>query len=211
MSNQGSNQPSSGPSRHERRKQETRDRIRSAAAELFGAQGVQGTKVSEICDRADIAHQTFFNHFPSKRDLLVELSQAGNDFLTAAMDSACEGASSTRERLLRFLETMRAATEEVGPMHRELMTEVMYASQEVHGEERARRIHDAFEQLIRCGQRDGDVTRRHSLDVLVQLSVGAFYVLMSDWAGQPDFDIDRCTREMTNLLTECLARRPGED
>jgi len=202
-----SNQP---PSRHERRKQETRERIQNAAVELFGAQGVRATKVSDICDLADIAHQTFFNHFPSKRDLLVELSRAGNDFITAAMDAACESARSTRERLLHFLETMTAATIEVGPMHRELMTEVMYASQEVDSEERARRIHDAFETLIRRGQRDGDVTRRHRLDVLVQLSVGAFYVLMSDWAGRPDFDIARCVREMADLLAESLAPRPGE-
>ena len=49
--------------------------------ELFGERGVDATKVVDICERADIAHQTFFNHFPRKREVLVELFQAGVDFL----------------------------------------------------------------------------------------------------------------------------------
>jgi AcrR family transcriptional regulator len=212
VSNQGFSRPNAPkvPTRHDRRKQETRARILASATELFGEQGVQSTKVTEICERADIAHQTFFNHFPSRRDLLIEISKVGIDFITAAMDASCQQVSSTRERLRTFLDTMTTATIEVGPMHRELMTEVMYASPESHGEERSRRIHDAFEQLIRIGLDQGDVTRRHELDVLVQLSVGAYYVLMSDWAIQPDFDAERRTAQMADLLSDSLEPRPDE-
>jgi len=56
-------------SRADRRKQETRDRIREAAVELFMEKGFEGTKISEICEQADVARQTFFNHFPSKREV----------------------------------------------------------------------------------------------------------------------------------------------
>jgi hypothetical protein len=75
---------------------------------------------------------------------------------------------------------------------------------------RARRIHDCFEHLIRLGLEQGDVTRRHERDVLVQLCVGGYYVLMSDWAMQPDFDPERRTRQMAALLADSLEPRPGE-
>ena len=45
-------------SRHARRRRETRERLLEAAAFLFAQQGVQDSKVSEICERADVAQQT---------------------------------------------------------------------------------------------------------------------------------------------------------
>jgi len=64
--------PREGPEigRRERRKLEVRGRILAASVELFDKKGIEDTKVLEICERADVAHKTFFNHFPSKRHLL---------------------------------------------------------------------------------------------------------------------------------------------
>ncbi len=50
--------------RRERRKREVRGRILAAAVGLFDERGFGATKVAEICERADVAHKTFFNHFP---------------------------------------------------------------------------------------------------------------------------------------------------
>ena len=54
--------------RRERRRTEVRDRILDAARVLFDERGYDDTKVSDICDRADLAYGTFFNHFGEKRD-----------------------------------------------------------------------------------------------------------------------------------------------
>src|SRR5262249_18127843 len=48
-------------SRGDRRKQQTRARILEAAVELFGEVGFDATKISDVCGRADVARQTFFN------------------------------------------------------------------------------------------------------------------------------------------------------
>src|SRR5262249_15784741 len=53
-------------SRRERRVREVHDRIVGAARERFAAHGVEIVKVDEICEAADIAQKTFFNHFPTK-------------------------------------------------------------------------------------------------------------------------------------------------
>ena len=67
--------PSSGATRRERRKHELRERILEASRELFDAQGVATTTVAEICERADVAQKTFFNHFETKPQLLREIAE----------------------------------------------------------------------------------------------------------------------------------------
>ncbi|HIG72177.1 MAG TPA: TetR/AcrR family transcriptional regulator, partial [Myxococcales bacterium] len=62
------------PSRRERRRLEIRDRIVETAFMLFETDGYEATTVTEIAARADIAYGTLFQHFPSKLDLLREVS-----------------------------------------------------------------------------------------------------------------------------------------
>ncbi|RLA14051.1 MAG: hypothetical protein DRQ60_07050, partial [Gammaproteobacteria bacterium] len=62
------------PSRRERRRLEIRERIVETAFLLFETQGYEATTVTEIAEQADIAYGTLFQHFPSKLDLLREVS-----------------------------------------------------------------------------------------------------------------------------------------
>jgi AcrR family transcriptional regulator len=50
----------------------TRDRLLTAALELFAERGYDGTSVSEIAARAGVTEMTFFRHFPAKASLLVD-------------------------------------------------------------------------------------------------------------------------------------------
>lgn len=59
------------PGRRERKKAETRQRIRRAALELARARGVEHLTIEEISESADIAPRTFFNYFECKEDALV--------------------------------------------------------------------------------------------------------------------------------------------
>ena len=75
-------------SRRERRKLEVRRRIIEAAISLFDEQGFHATNVEEIAERADVAYKTFFNHFPSKQDLLQVIAREQLDALLAMLDEA---------------------------------------------------------------------------------------------------------------------------
>src|SRR3978361_1818526 len=67
--------PGYAVNRAERRKAEVRERILTAAFELFLSQGVSATKIDQICERADIASRTFFNHFPTRQDMIGALAE----------------------------------------------------------------------------------------------------------------------------------------
>src|SRR5260370_4051627 len=64
-----------GGNRTDRRKGEVRDRILEAAFELFLSQGIDATKIDAICERADVANRTFFNHFATRQDMIHALAE----------------------------------------------------------------------------------------------------------------------------------------
>ena len=59
-----------------------------AGVEVFDSQGFPHTTVADICQRADVAHKTFFNHFPSKQDLFRELAGLGLESVLLEIETA---------------------------------------------------------------------------------------------------------------------------
>lgn len=199
-------------SRRERRKVEIRGRILDAAEHLFLEQGVKTTKVAEICARADVAHQTFFNHFPSKQHVIRELATNGVEELLGQIESARKEGTSTRDRLLRFFDQVAESSVASAPMHREFLTEIIHATYELGEEsEQARRLRHAFGAVVADGLAAGDVTRRHSAETLTDTILGAYYVLMFNVAHLGDYPIQKQAKASARFLADALARDPGEE
>lgn len=81
-------------SRRERRGSETRERLFSAAMDLFRERGFHNTTVEDITNAADVGKGTFFNYFPSKEHILSVLGQVQ----VAKYDKAAEIAQSQNAR-----------------------------------------------------------------------------------------------------------------
>ena len=193
-------------SRRERRKLEVRERILGAAIALFDARGFRETTVAEICVRADVAHKTFFNHFPSKNDLFRELAGRGLEQVLVDIEDARKRGRSTRERLeLFFTAVADSAT------HRELLTDLVHAVHESPDKSvRARKLHDAIGAIVSDGLELGDVTRRHDPETLGEMILGAYYVLMFSFANMDDFPIRKQAKAAARFLADALARAPEE-
>ena len=67
--------------RRERKKKATRDAIFKTAQKLFNQKGFENTSVEDITEQVDIAQSTFFNYFPRKEDILVEIFKRELPFL----------------------------------------------------------------------------------------------------------------------------------
>ena len=107
--------------RIERRKQEFRNRITRAAITLFQQNGIAETSVTSIIKEADIAHKTFFNHFPTKDHLLLHIAST---FSGRAYDVFREGIkkqSDPRKRIAYCLLNIAEALQQVHPHYRELL------------------------------------------------------------------------------------------
>lgn len=64
------------PGRREKKKALTRQAIIDAAGKLFSMRGFDATSIDEICHAADVVKGTFYYHFKSKEDLVIELRRA---------------------------------------------------------------------------------------------------------------------------------------
>ena len=86
----------------------TRDQLFEAATQLFRELGYESTSHADISAEADIGRTTFYEHFASKEDLLVQLVQRDLpiliDELLAEVDSEVSPDLRLRELTVRFVE-----------------------------------------------------------------------------------------------------------
>jgi AcrR family transcriptional regulator len=191
--------------RRERRKLEVHTRILEAAVALFEKRGPRETTVVEICERADVAHKTFFNHFPTKQHLLRAIAEASIEELLVDIEEIRKQPGSTRLRIERFFARIADNAEAAGPMHRELLTEIIYAAHEAGTEaQQARRLHAAFEGLVGEGAASGDLTRHHDVKTLTEMVQGAFYVLMFNFANLEDYPLRRRALAAARFLGDAM-------
>jgi len=192
--------------RRERKKLAVRKRIVEMAAELFTRDGFAATRVAEICERADVAQKTFFNHFASKQELLRELASHALADLFAVVENARKEESSTRARLARLFAEVAERAQSAGPMNRELVAELVHAVHESRERsEHARHLHHAFGRLVGDGLAAGDITRRHDPETLTEMILGAYYVLMFNYANIDGFPIERQAAAVARFLADALA------
>jgi AcrR family transcriptional regulator len=194
-------------SRHERRRRETADRLVEAAARLFAERGFEATTVADICLRADVARQTFFNHFETKHDLAQELARRGHEFMLKTLETARREGRSTGERIARLFREIHLAAAAVGPMHQDLVSQVIRASYQTTDPARTRALQRAMEGLLRAGRAQGDVSRRHPVEDQAALVLGALEHLMFDWTHLAGFPIAERSARMARLLADALAPR----
>jgi AcrR family transcriptional regulator len=189
--------------RTQRSKREVRGRILAAAAELFDDFGVEATKVESICDQADIALRTFFNHFPSKRDVVHQLAVDATDVVAARVREAHAAAGSTGERLERFFADSAEASIQGGPMHRELLAALIAVPV---GAENLQGPRDAMIDLLRDGAAAGELVSGHSIETLADVVIGAFYRIVIDFAIQDDYPIRERLEQTCRFLRDAIAR-----
>ena len=198
------------PSRRERRKLEIRDRILGAGVALFDERGIEATRVAEICERADVANKTFFNYFQTKQALLEEIAQLGLEQLVLDIEDARKQPGSTRERIRHFFEHLAGNAEKVGPMHRELLNEIIQICSRRSGPRQARLVHDAFGAIVDDGLASGDVDPRYERATLTEMLMGGFYALMFNWANLEDYPLRERALATARFLGNAVSAPPKE-
>lgn len=198
-------------SRRERKKLALRARLLEAATALFGERGFAETKVADICERADVAQKTFFNHFATKHDVLREVASAALDEVFVAVETARKQERTTAARLARFFAHVADEMQRGGAMQRELVTELVHTVHRMAEKgEHARRLHAAFDALVHEGLAAGELTRRHAPETLTQMILGTYYVLMFDYANLDDYPIRARADAAARFLADALSAKHGE-
>jgi AcrR family transcriptional regulator len=93
---------------------ETRARLVSAAKEVFEQDGFLDARISDIADRANLSHGSFYHYFDSKEEVFREVAAEVEERLSEPFNSVILDPSSTagpydriREAIRRHLESYR--------------------------------------------------------------------------------------------------------
>lgn len=196
--------------RRERRKREVHTRILEGAIALFDERGFHTTKVADICEHADVANKTFFNHFTSKEHLLQEIAGFVLDDFVNEMTLARQQPVSTRERIYFLFRRITDRIDEAGAMRAQLVHEVIRAAHDADVEpEHARRLHDAFRGIIEDGRAAGDVSPDHDPETLTEMLMGALYAVMFNWTNFDGYPLRRRALAAARFLGDAMATKPA--
>jgi AcrR family transcriptional regulator len=186
--------------RLERRKQEMREKILVAAFDLFLAQGVAATTIEEICERADVANRTFFNHFATRQDMIHALAQRR---LVNLHDVVFDRADQPIPvRLVGVFDDIGATLVESGETYRELIGEMMATSG--HGVHRGFNLHDTFVELVKEGISRGEVNARHDAETLADIIVGALSGGILNWTADRTYSLQTNLHNLGVALADLL-------
>jgi AcrR family transcriptional regulator len=203
--------PANGqPTRRERRRVEVRDRIVETAFSLFENQGYEATTVTEIAQRADIAYGTFFNHFPTKLDLLREVTGLALGTLFEKIEHVSNGTPAFAARLVDLFETTAESAEEMGPQTRELLNAMLTLSLPETYVTDDQRIRLAFGTFLQEGLAAGAVRDDTDLDTLTDVVVGTWYSVFLSWVRIEGYPLRARASAVSRFLARTITA-PQED
>jgi AcrR family transcriptional regulator len=189
--------------RYERRKLEVREKILVAAFDLFLAQGVAATTIEDICERADVANRTFFNHFATRQDMIRALAERRlvnlHDVFFDRNDEAIPA------RLIGVFDDIATTLGQSGDTYRELIGEMLAAGG--YGIQRGFNLHDTFVELVKEGVARGEVGTRHDAQTLADIIVGALSGGIVNWTNDQTYSLETNLHNLGVALAELLTAR----
>lgn len=191
--------------RADRRKLETRERILSAAFELFVRQGTNETTIEEICERADVATRTFFNHFPTRQDMLRALAdrRLGN-----LHDVVLDGSSQPIDtRLISLFDQISTTLVDSGDAYREMLGAMVNATG--YAVTRGSSLHETFVELVKDGIARGEVSAGADPQILADVIVGALSGAIVNWTADRTYAFTTNMHELGTALATLLTARPS--
>src|SRR5882724_1022254 len=191
--------------RFERRRQRSRTSLLDAAIELFQEKGLRETRLEEICERADIASRTFFNHFETREHLYHAIAGQRVDQFVERLDVLRTDPRPLARRLSDLFAAIGAhlATR---PLYRELVGEMLHLRNYGGSDDgRSRLLRQATLRFVRDGVKRGEITRRHRPEALADLLLGALTIAVSNWSADAGYDLERGLAEAARALLDLFA------
>jgi AcrR family transcriptional regulator len=183
-------------------RQERRQKILSAAAELFGTQAYDSVQMRDVAARADVGKPTLYRYFPSKEELFLEVFKSGLDRLETEISAILNDRDHPRKALERLLHALLGALGgQVAALR--LMTEDQSTVMRRWRHEfrrRRRPIVDAMRQILEAGIASGDF-RAVDLEAVPSMLIG---MVRGGLVGSDRLPRERFAQAMIDLVTHAL-------
>ncbi len=177
-------------------KADSRLRILTAAADLIRQNGIEGTSVSEIMDRAGMTHGGFYRHFESKGQLVAE---AISEAFRAGLDVFDDDAPGTAEQADTYVDQYLSEEHITEPQKgcpMPVLSPEVARGDEAWGEALSKGLSTASTKLA---QGIDDMAQREAL-ALLSLLVGTISLARGVGEGQLRNAILKASEEQIRLM-----------
>lgn len=187
----------------EQRSRETRARIRKVAGELIVAKGLEGTTVDEIAAAAGIAKGTFYLHFKSKEDLILEYGQQRLRHAAALLPEVLL-LGSVREALRALVGSVLKGKQ----WHPDLVKIIMLKLAESYDRLHAHDLRQLLLPLVELGVARGELRADIPPAILASFVADTIYGGLRNWGtGLWGDDLDRALDHATALAYDAIRLR----
>ncbi len=177
--------------------------IYKSAKELFSANGFKDTAISDIAKKAGMAVGTFYNYYPSKEKLFMEIYLEENEKLKRSclqsLDLSRPPVDVVREMLVKNGEGIAA-----NPILREWYNKGVYQKlekmyREENGQQAVDFLYDSFHELVVSWQAEG----RMRQDINSKMIMMVFAAIINADIHKEEIGIGYFP-QLTDLLTELV-------
>ncbi|MFZ6029004.1 MAG: TetR/AcrR family transcriptional regulator [Chloroflexota bacterium] len=192
-----------------RKKEETKQKIITAALGLFREQGFDATTMESIAEAVDIAKGTLYNYFPVKEAILDEYIRRGFRERNAGSLAQIQSLPDTRARMGHSFAHLLAGVQAQPVIFEKYVTYRMqrWISFQQDEEEKSG-FHLLAAEIVRLGQQSGELRRDLPAGMLedlceyaFMLAVKAFYLSPESFSAEQA--IGRCVDVFINGAGDC--------
>lgn len=195
---------------YERRTELKKDKIRSAALELFCAYGTDKTSINEIAQKAGVAPASIYNYFGSKEEMV-------KDIIISLLESSLKAKKELWESDRPFPELMKRAISMQDDFIEHTNLDLLLQALLNTDPEIKKLIDDIYkrrypyivEKFIEKGHKDGYIRRDLSIEAAT-----IYLKMYQDVVQQPEILKDRnknLLKELYDLMLYGLAGTPIQD
>jgi AcrR family transcriptional regulator len=193
--------------RRERKKQAVREKIYEETANLIELHGVEGTTIDAICDCTDIAKKTFYNYYPSKHELLLDICQS---ILLNRTSELIDSALASQQKLVGQLDlifqAMQNNNDKAGRLERELIAYMVsnLAMNISQGAGQLTFMNDCFERLYKASE--DELKPQFSPEFCAEITVGMVNALTLNWLHNDHYDVTAKYQTLAIYIQQSILR-----
>lgn len=153
------------PTRRERKKQETRTKIFTAAMNLFHERGFEATTIDMIAEHADVARGTVFLHFPTKEAILAHWGQDSQEEVIERREEWDRDEYTCEEKIMKIFEIAMSTNQQNLPLVRVLVKSSLGTPSAMLQSENKLSLRNLFADILEAGQELGHL--HESIDPII--------------------------------------------
>lgn len=182
---------------HEERRAATRRKILRAASALFMEHGFNHTTINQVVDKANIVKGTFYQHFRSKKELLVALRRHDGAERVSALIAEVDQGRSPMDALCGYYLVLAQWFETIPKLAEDVIVSAIRLH-DPNSNQPEYMAHDFTKLMLETARKRGEIRKDISTNSQALVISGAITLAVIDWSRQPKHS------RLQQVVDECM-------